>query len=137
MILDYFILGDSAYPCLEHLLTPYKDNGHLNNAQKNYNITLSSCRVIIEHAFGVLKQRFRQLYYCKLRGVKKLCHFIRACCVLHNFIIEERSDENIELSEEEVENVVCDEEATLEAGKDTTAGKIKRNEICDQLKNSM
>lgn len=64
---------------------------------------LSSGRVAIEHSFGILKQRFRQLYYCKLRGAKKLCHFIRACCVLHNdleFILEETDKNFEEISEQ-------------------------------------
>lgn len=73
-------------------MTPYRDNGHLTGAQKDFNIKLSSCRVSIEHSFGILKQRFRQLYYCKLRGAKKLCHFIRACCVLHNIANEDDLD---------------------------------------------
>lgn len=81
---DYHILADSVYSCQSMILTPYRDNGHLTAAQANYNVTPSSCRVIIENSFGILKQRFRQLYYCKLKGIKKLCHFIRACCVLHN-----------------------------------------------------
>lgn len=66
------------------LLTPYRDNGHLTPAQRHFNATLSRQRIDIEHTFGILKQRFRQLYYCKLRGMKLLCHFIRACIVLHN-----------------------------------------------------
>ncbi len=66
------------------VLPPYKDNGHLTVAQKHFNYKLSSSRVMIEHAFGILKQRFRQLYYCRLKGNRTLCHFIRACFVLHN-----------------------------------------------------
>ncbi|XP_036322314.1 putative nuclease HARBI1 [Rhagoletis pomonella] len=85
---DYYLLGDSAYPCNKYLITPYKDNGHLTNANKLFNIKLSSGRIAIEHSFRILKQRFRQLYHCKLRGMKKLCHFVRACCVLHNIADE-------------------------------------------------
>ncbi|XP_032682473.1 putative nuclease HARBI1 [Odontomachus brunneus] len=48
----YFLLGDSAYPCLKELIVPYKDNGHLTRAQRHYNRKLSSCRVIVENAFG-------------------------------------------------------------------------------------
>ncbi|KAI8117724.1 putative nuclease HARBI1 [Lucilia cuprina] len=84
---ENYLLGDSAYPCSKHLITPYRDNGHLT-----INIKLSSARVSIEHTFGILKQRFRQLYYCKLKGVKKVCHFIRACCVLHNISSENDLD---------------------------------------------
>ncbi|KAJ8928446.1 hypothetical protein NQ314_019036 [Rhamnusium bicolor] len=82
----YYLLGDSAYPCLENVIVPYKDNGYLTRNQKNFNTRLSSCRVNIEHTFGIAKQVFRQVYYCKLRGMKILCHVIRAYCVLHNLL---------------------------------------------------
>lgn len=55
------ILGDSAYPLTEGLMVPYKDNGHLTVAQKNYNHKLSSTRVLIKQAFGKLICRFRKL----------------------------------------------------------------------------
>ncbi|XP_036342426.1 protein ANTAGONIST OF LIKE HETEROCHROMATIN PROTEIN 1-like [Rhagoletis pomonella] len=45
---DYYLLGDSAYPCTQYVITPYKDNGHLTPAQKNFNVKLSSGRVAIE-----------------------------------------------------------------------------------------
>ncbi|KAJ8934825.1 hypothetical protein NQ314_013173 [Rhamnusium bicolor] len=32
---EWSLLGDSAYPTLRNLLTPYKDTGNLSNAQKN------------------------------------------------------------------------------------------------------
>ena len=34
---DSHILGDAAYPLSRYLLTPYKDNGYLSDAQKKYN----------------------------------------------------------------------------------------------------
>lgn len=80
----YYLIGDSAYPCLKWCITPYRDNGHLNIAQKYFNTRLSSTRICIEHCFGLLKQRFRQLYYLKLKGQERICHFVTACCVLHN-----------------------------------------------------
>ncbi|VEN63160.1 unnamed protein product [Callosobruchus maculatus] len=66
-----YVLGDSAYPCLPYLITPYKDYGNLTRAQKQFNTALSSCRVSVEHAFGILKQRFRILYFMRLRSLKK------------------------------------------------------------------
>lgn len=78
------MLADSAYPCLPNMLVPYKDTGHLTRSQKKFNTRLSSCRVTIEHAFGDLKQRFRQLYHLKLRDIVRLVQVIHACCVLHN-----------------------------------------------------
>lgn len=64
-------------------MVPYRDNGHLTHAQRTFNRELSSCRVIIENAFGCLKQRFRQLYHFKLRDIRMI-QVIYACCVLHN-----------------------------------------------------
>nr|CAI5855653.1 unnamed protein product [Callosobruchus analis] len=61
---NFFLLGDSACPCLGHLLTPC---GNLSNAQKNFNKKLNHCRVLIEDTMGLLKQRFRQLHHLKLR----------------------------------------------------------------------
>ncbi|XP_017467329.1 PREDICTED: putative nuclease HARBI1 [Rhagoletis zephyria] len=122
---DYYLLGDSAYPCTQHLVTPYRDNGHLTRAEKNFNIKLSSGRVAIEHCFGILKQRFRQLYFCKLKGQKKVCHFIRACCVLHNIA-----------KEDDLEFVMQDEEGVLGyVPEQISRGNAVRNTICQQLPN--
>lgn len=122
-ITDYYILGDSAYPCLENLLTPYRDNGHLSRKQKNYNMKLSSSRVYIEHSFGILKQRFRQLYYCKLRGMRKLCHFIRACCVLHNLA----NENDLTFSTEDTPDPFHYDAV------DNSTGKFVRDKVCDEL----
>ena len=46
------ILGDSAYPLGDWLLTPYRDNRHLTQADCNYNFVHSSTRMVIERAFG-------------------------------------------------------------------------------------
>lgn len=97
---DYYILGDSGYPCLPHLLTPYKDRGNLTRRQQNFNNKLSHNRYVIEHCFGLLKQKFRQLYHLKLRSVTDMVHFIRACCVLHNLA----SVDHFEINEEEEQN---------------------------------
>lgn len=86
---NYYILGDSGYPCMRHLLTPYKDRGNLTQIEKNYNLKLSSSRCVIEHCFGLLKQKWRQLYHIKLRKIQNIVHFIRACCVLHNLALKD------------------------------------------------
>lgn len=65
-------------------MVPYRDHGHLTQAQRHFNQKLSSCRIVIENAFGCLKQRFRQLYHFKLRNIIRMVQVIHACCVLHN-----------------------------------------------------
>ncbi|XP_058987718.1 putative nuclease HARBI1 isoform X1 [Musca domestica] len=127
---DYFLLGDSAYPCSRYLVTPYRDNGHLTAPKKLFNKKLSSGRVKIEHTFGMVKQRFRQLYYCKLRGVKKLCHFIRACCVLHNLANENDFDFD-EISEEEPEVDVSS------GHQDMSANNARRDILCLEIRKNI
>ncbi|GLV38138.1 uncharacterized protein CBL_10105 [Carabus blaptoides fortunei] len=85
----YFILGDSGYPLQKKLLTPFRDRGQLNRQQINYNTKLSKDRYVIEHCFGVMKQKFRQLYHLKLRNIEMIVHFIRAMCVLHNIALKD------------------------------------------------
>ncbi|MGH0183510.1 UNVERIFIED_CONTAM: hypothetical protein FKN15_012179 [Acipenser sinensis] len=51
------ITGDAAYPLSQYLMTPFRDNGHLSQQQKRYNQKLSSARMVIERAFGLLKNR--------------------------------------------------------------------------------
>ncbi|KAB0800107.1 hypothetical protein PPYR_07987 [Photinus pyralis] len=58
---NYIILGDSAYPNLDWLVTPFKDNGKLSVRQKEFNKKISATRVIVENSFGLLKCRFRRL----------------------------------------------------------------------------
>ncbi|XP_018400736.1 PREDICTED: putative nuclease HARBI1, partial [Cyphomyrmex costatus] len=81
---DSYYLGDSAYPCLLQVIVPYKDNGHLTRKQRIFNQKLSSCRIIVENTFAILKQRYRQLYHFKLRNIPRMVRVIHACCVLHN-----------------------------------------------------
>lgn len=96
----YFLLGDSAYPLKSNLLVPFKDRGQLTPRQLNFNLQLSKNRYVIEHTFGILKQKFRQLYHIKLRNMQYIVHFIRAACVLHNVCIDDEVDfENIDQEE--------------------------------------
>lgn len=89
---DLHILGDSAYPLSMWLLTPFRDNGHLTNNQRRYNIVHSKARCVIEHAFAQLKGKFRRLKYLDMSNMEYIVNVILACCVLHNFIL--RIDKN-------------------------------------------
>lgn len=131
---SYHLLGDSAYPCLKGLLVPYRDNGHLTRAQRTFNRKLSSCRVIIENAFGCLKQRFRQLYHLKLRNNVRIVSVIHACCVLHNMA----STRDLELLEPSMHNEYPDaphqnDIQEDEVHRDYESGVHIRNAICQQL----
>lgn len=95
---QYYILADSGYPLRDNILTPFKDRGYLASRQLNYNIKLGQNRYVIEHCFGILKQKFRQLYHDKLRNTVCITHLIKVACVLRNVAL----DDNFEVYENEV-----------------------------------
>ena len=85
----FHILGDGAYPLSKWLLIPYANTGHLTQTQKLYNTRLSQTRMLIENAFGILKMRFRQLFYgLHFHKPLKAAAFIISCYVLHNLCID-------------------------------------------------
>lgn len=97
---DYYLLGDSGYPCLRNLLTPFRDRGQLQHREIDFNRRLCRNRYIIEHCFGILKQKFRQLFHIKMKKIPDVIHFIRACCTLHNLAIKDEVP-NLEFVNEE------------------------------------
>ncbi|CAG5083706.1 Similar to At3g55350: Protein ALP1-like (Arabidopsis thaliana) [Cotesia congregata] len=130
---DCHLVGDAAYPLHKHLLTPYRDNGHLSARQKNYNFCHSSARIAIERAFGLLKKRPRSLLtVLDMNRTDLIPEYIIACCVLHNicllkedeFLIEEIIEENANINDI---NDNGQNRALLAEGAE------KRNRICDQL----
>ena len=56
----------------------------LNHSQKKFDKALSSARVTIERAFGVLKERWRCLLKRLDNNLENIPDIILGCCVLHN-----------------------------------------------------
>ena len=79
------LLRDGAYPLLPWLLKPYPNNTVLNPTQRRFNKVLSSARVTVELAFGVLKGRWRIPLKRMDNNVPEV---ILTCCILHNFCQE-------------------------------------------------
>ena len=86
------ILGDSAYPLLSLLMKAFPDNGRLSQQQKTFNYRLSRARVVVEHAYGRLKGRWRCLLKRLDVSVRDVPELVAACCVLHNIMCEVHSD---------------------------------------------
>ncbi len=78
------ILGDPAYPLLSWLMKAFPDNGRLTPQQKLFNYRLSRARVVVEHAYGRLKARWRCLMKRIDIDVRNVPELIAACCALHN-----------------------------------------------------
>lgn len=84
---DGHILGDSAYPNLSFLLTPFRNNGHLTADQKRYNAVHASIRVNVERAFGILKGRFVRLQNIQQAKMETIIPTILTGCILHNICL--------------------------------------------------
>lgn len=125
---DTHIVADAAYSIHPHVMVPFRDNGHLTVLQTNYNTCLSSTRIAIERAFGLLKVRFRILLDClPLTDIKKIPQVILACCVLHNICMLRNDDFPILVYPDE--NAISDRvDARAELG------NTKRNSIMRQLR---
>jgi DDE superfamily endonuclease len=88
--LGNYAIGDNAYICTEHLLTPFSGDQKKNVYNFAYNFYLSQCRIRIEMAFGRLVNKwriFRRPLQVRLKHVGRL--FLCATR-LHNFCIDER-----------------------------------------------
>ncbi|OBZ81065.1 hypothetical protein A0J61_10886 [Choanephora cucurbitarum] len=101
-----YILADSAYPCLPHIVPAYRKtslNGDSDNTR--FNKKHSRLRVKVEHCIGLLKTRWMSLRVIR-RVIKNetdaayLCLWIRTCVVLHNLLIGE-SDDGFQLEDTE------------------------------------
>lgn len=125
------LLGDAAYPNQQHLLVPFKNNGHLTAEQTNFNGRHSSARLAVERSIGLLKIRWRKLLY-KLYMIRidLIPVFIVACCVLHNICILQndlyncryRRRNNIRVRQNNVVSIAS-----------KNAGTAKRNHIAQDL----
>lgn len=114
---DHHLLGDAAYPVIQHLMAPYKETGALTQRHRNFNKKLSSTRMVIERTFGHLKCRWRRLQKLNMSRIDLVPKTVIACCVLHNFCIIQ-NDPNFEIVREDEqfeENVAPNNEANCDA----------------------
>ena len=79
------LLGDGVDPLAIWLVKLYPINIHLNNSQKYFNKSLSSARVKVERAFGILKGRWRCLWKRLDYEIGNIADTVLACFVMHNF----------------------------------------------------
>lgn len=123
------LVGDSAYTLHKWLMTPFRNNGNLNNAQLHHNTCLSITRIVVEHTFGLLKTRWRILHYINVNSVEKAVKIIVACCVLHNFCFVKHDIWN----DNEIENNFNDQNGDLNHFRGDNAAVNKRNRITQNL----
>ncbi|XP_050065003.1 putative nuclease HARBI1 [Aphis gossypii] len=126
------LVGDAAYTLQEHLLVPYRDDGHLTEKQKNYNFCHSSSRMAIERSFGSLKGRFRSLLTTlAMERVDLIPKFIIACCLLHNICLLKNYD--IANTVEVLPEAVHDRDPVGRTVAINRLAVFKRYNICERL----
>ena len=85
-----YVIGDNAYVCTEHLLTPFPGDAKKKVFNDSYNFHISQCRIRIEMTFGRFTNKwrlFRQPLEVKLENIGPL--FLCATR-LHNFCINQK-----------------------------------------------
>ncbi|XP_012218499.2 putative nuclease HARBI1 [Linepithema humile] len=101
------LVGDSGYPSLAFLLTPFRNPQ--NEEEERYNEIHSRTRIVVERTFGVWKRRFPCLSKGLALKLVTCTGVISACAVLHNLSLrfkdvlpekEEPDDVIIENNEE-------------------------------------
>jgi hypothetical protein len=118
---------DFDYPNRTGYLAPYKESTyhllefHLRRQRapqgkyEKFNFLHSSLRNVIEHSFGVLKQKWCILKLMASFSPKRQKHIVIVCMALHNFICDS------ELRDEEFEK--CDDDNHMPNNKDDNEGQ--------------
>ena len=79
-----FLIGDGAYPANTWLLKPFPNNLNLSQEHDKFSRLLSSVKVAVERAFGILKARWKCLLNGLDHNIENIPDVIISCCVLHN-----------------------------------------------------
>ncbi|CAN0265310.1 unnamed protein product, partial [Discosporangium mesarthrocarpum] len=80
----YYIIGDSAYPPSDRLLTPYPGT-YLCPGEDAFNFFHSQPRIKVEQAFGILVMTWGILWKPLRLSIRDTRIIVHACMRLHNF----------------------------------------------------
>ena len=116
------LLGDGAYPPTSWQVKPFPQNIRLTNAQKRYNKKLSSARVTVERAFGLLKGCWKCLLKRLDNNLDFVPYIIISCCVLHN-ICQIKNEKYID-EDEVIEDIIQKERQVRQS-------RIQCNQVCN------
>jgi hypothetical protein len=79
-----FLIGNAAYPIRTYLQKIWKNCNHARVDKIKYDSNMNSRKVVIENAFGSLKNKWKILKHFNSK-VNKESPIIIVCCVLHNY----------------------------------------------------
>lgn len=83
-----YIIGDTGFPLLPWLLTPYQGKG-LSDIEAEYNKRHSATRMVAQMALARLKDVWRIIHGVMWMPDKnRLPRIVLVCCLLHNIVID-------------------------------------------------
>lgn len=83
-----YIAGDTGFPLLPWLLTPYRRRG-LSDFQCEFNKRISATRMVAQRALARLKETWKIIHGVMWKPDKnRLPRIILVCCILHNIVID-------------------------------------------------
>lgn len=99
---DQYVLGDAGFSQSDYIVAVSKKprNGELSKEDITFNNQIARLRVRIEHAFGILKERFQSLKELRIfiQSENDLIYassWIRACVVLNLFLMDQQGEDEI------------------------------------------
>ena len=90
-----YVIADVGYPLLPWMLVPHRQEQQLSLAENMFNRILRKGRMVVENAFGILKQSFRELQGVSELDIAFFPDVVVCCCILH-YILLRQSHEDIE-----------------------------------------
>lgn len=84
--MPYVIVADNAFPLHPNLMKPYPGDHPEGSMQRKFNRKLSSVRIVVENAFGIMSARFRVLRAPIAVQPHEASKVVMTCALLHNFL---------------------------------------------------
>ena len=82
------IAGDAAYPLQTWLMKAYPTAQENDPAKSRFNTRLGAARVVVEHAFGRLKGRWRRILKRSEHSYRYVPRIAFVAVILHNILEE-------------------------------------------------
>ncbi|KAE9078132.1 hypothetical protein PF010_g23077 [Phytophthora fragariae] len=86
----FYLIGDNAYECDTHMLTPFTRVETTDIHRDAYNFYLSQLRIRVEMSFGLLAGRWQIFARPLLVPLEKVASIVQTAARLHNFVQNQR-----------------------------------------------
>lgn len=88
IVAPYVFLGDEAFPLKTFIMRPYPRSQATDVTKRRFNKRLSTTRVGVECAFGMMASKFSILYKPIETSVENAIKIVKSICLLHNILID-------------------------------------------------